>query len=102
MIELKTELGGSSKNQSMKLLKPVSLSLICALWIMNASAQPANAYLNLLTLNGGQVPVGGTVDLQVTIGNTGPSAIQSYRVRAQISVPTTIVNLLTPASNQTG
>ncbi len=62
----------------------------------------ANASLNILTQNSGQVIQGGTVDIEVTVGNTGPTgAIGAYKVRAQISVPIAIANIL-PNAQQTG
>lgn len=65
-----------------------------------ASAQ-ANASLNLITLNSGQVNVGSVVDVQVTIGNTGPTAsIGINRVRAVISIPSICTAL--PNVEQTG
>jgi Ricin-type beta-trefoil lectin domain-like/Secretion system C-terminal sorting domain/SprB repeat len=67
----------------------------------NPVAGPANASLNILTLNGGQVTVGGVVDVQVTVGNTGPSFIGSNKVRAQISIPIAIASAL-PNAQQTG
>lgn len=85
----------------MKLTKLIVLLLGSILTITNAAAQ-ANASLNILSLNSGQASVGGIGILQVTVGNTGPNSIQAFKVRAQISVPTALVNLLTPASNQTG
>lgn len=84
-----------------RLFKIMMLFLAAAFAGLNATGQ-ANASLNILTLNSGQVFVGGTVDIQVTVGNTGPNSIAAFKVRAQISVPIAIVNLLTPASNQTG
>lgn len=61
----------------------------------------ANATLNILTLNSGQVTMGGTVDIQVTVGNTGPGSITANKVRAQISIPIAIAGAL-PTPQQTG
>jgi len=66
----------------------------------DASGQ-ANATLNILTLNSGQVILGGTVDIQVTVGNTGPGSITTNKVRAQISIPIAIATAL-PTPQQTG
>ena len=85
----------------MKLFKLVMLFCIGSLSFTKVSAQ-ANAYLNILTLNSGYVSQGGTVDIQVTVGNTGPvSSITANKVRAQISVPSALVSLL-PNAQQTG
>ncbi|MCX6318605.1 MAG: T9SS type A sorting domain-containing protein [Bacteroidetes bacterium] len=85
----------------MKLFKTSLLLVAFALFIQQANGQ-ANASINLLTLNSGQVNQGGVVDIQVTIGNTGPtSSIGVNKVRAQISVPTAICSILGNAQ-QTG
>jgi len=55
-----------------------------------------------LTQNSGQVTQGGIVNIEVTVGNTGPTgAIGANKVRAQISVPIAIANIL-PNAQQTG
>lgn len=62
----------------------------------------ANAFINVLTQNSGLVNLGGTVDIEVTVGNTGPvSSIGINKVRAQISVPSAIVSVL-PNAQQAG
>jgi large repetitive protein len=85
----------------MKLFKLITLLFLSSFAISDAMAQ-ANAYINILTQNGGQVAVGATVNIEVTVGNTGPvSPIGVNKVRAQISVPIAICNVL-PAAQQTG
>ncbi len=85
----------------MKWIKLLMFCLVCAFTATNAVGQ-ANASLNILTLQGGQVTLGGTVDIQVTLGNTGPvSSIGVNKVRAQISVPSALCSLL-PNAQQTG
>ena len=84
----------------MKRIKWLMFFLIGAFWASDASAQ-ANATLNILTLNSGQVILGGTVDIQVTVGNTGPGSITANKVRAQISIPIAIATAL-PTPQQTG
>ncbi len=75
--------------------------LVCAFCSSGVAGQ-SNATLNILTLNSGQVTVGQTVDIQVTVGNTGPtSSIGVNKVRPQISVPAALVNIL-PNAQQTG
>ena len=83
-----------------KLFKILILFLVGAFTASGASGQ-ANATLNILTANSGQVIVGGVVDIQVTVGNTGPSSITANKVRAQISVPSAIA-LPLATSQQTG
>ena len=85
----------------MKLLKLTVLLFVGLLAFSGAFAQ-ANASINILTQNSGQVLQGGIVNIEVTIGNTGPvSPIGQFKVRAQISVPIAICNIL-PAVQQTG
>jgi SprB repeat len=85
----------------MKLFKLFLLCLLGAFTVSNVAGQ-ANASINVLTLNSGNVNQGGTVNIQVTVGNTGPvSNIGVYRVRTQISVPAALVNIL-PNAQQTG
>lgn len=56
----------------------------------------ANASINILTQNSGLVSLGGTVFLEVTLNNTGPtSSIGLYKVKTQISVPSAIASIPT-------
>jgi Secretion system C-terminal sorting domain len=51
----------------------------------------ANPFINVLPSNSGIVTTGGTIDIIVTIGNTGPSsAIPKAKIRPIIQVPTTV------------
>ncbi len=85
----------------MKFVKRLVFFIIGAFLVYSASGQ-ANASINILTLNGGQVTLGQTVDIQVTVGNTGPvSSIGVNKVRAQISIPSAIATAL-PNPQQTG
>jgi hypothetical protein len=69
--------------------------------VKSLPAQTANASLNILTLNSGQVSRGGITDLQVSVGNTGRDSIGINKVRAQISIPAAIATAL-PTTEQTG
>ena len=61
-------------------------------FIMNAAAQ--NVSINVLTQNSGQVNLNGTVFVEVTIANTSSTtAVPNYKLRPQISIPTSIVNI---------
>src|ERR1043166_1241652 len=85
----------------MKFCKIIILILTVAIGSFKAAGQ-SNATINILTQNSGQVPVGGTVNIQVDIGNTGPTAaIGQNKVRAQISVPIAIASPL-PTAQQMG
>lgn len=80
-----------------KLLMIASILIITT---VNASAQ-INPYINVLPANSGVVPVGGTLDLQITIGNTGTLNVPANKLRPVITVPNAIVTLL-PDAQQTG
>ena len=79
----------------MKLVKLLVLFLVSAFMYGTAAGQ-ANASINVLTQNSGQVNLGGTVYIEVSVGNTGPtSSIGVYKVKTQISVPSSIVTIPT-------
>lgn len=85
----------------MKLIKLITLCVAGSFYFSTAAAQ-ANASINILTLNSGQVELGAVVNVQVTVGNTGPvSSIGVNKVRAQISIPVAIASAL-PNVQQTG
>lgn len=85
----------------MKRLKAFALVLTGTAMAYHAAGQ-ANASISVLTLNSGIVETGGTVNIQVTVGNTGPSSsIGVYKVRTQLSVPSAIASIL-PNAQQTG
>lgn len=85
----------------MKLFKLTAL-LFAGIFAFSGAAGQANASINILTQNSGQVTQGGIVNIEVTVGNTGPvSPIGQFKVRAQISVPIAICNIL-PTVQQTG
>lgn len=77
----------------MKLFKILACALVAILTVPVASGQ-SNASIGVLTQNGGVVPQGGNVFIQVTVNSTGPTTgISTYRVRAQISVPSPLVSI---------
>jgi hypothetical protein len=85
----------------MKLSNLILLFLAAVLKISSASGQ-ANAFIQVLTLNSGNVDLGGTSDIQVTVGNSGPTSnIAANNVRTQVSVPASLVSIL-PNAQQTG
>ena len=84
-------------------MKSFKILLLCSFVFFFAQhgMSQANAFLNILTINGGQVNVGSTIDLQVSVGNSGPADIGVNKVRAQISIPIAIATAL-PNVQQTG
>lgn len=61
----------------------------------------ANPFINVLPSNSGVVATGGTLDIIVTIGNTGPvSAVPKAKLRPIIQVPASVQFL--PNAQQTG
>jgi hypothetical protein len=77
----------------------ILLSIIC-LSKFNTFGQ-ANPFINVLPSNSGIVTTGGTIDIQVTIGNLGPvSTIAQAKLRPIIQVPASVVFLSN--NDQTG
>ena len=85
----------------MKQLKLIMLFCIGALFIASKSIGQANPFINVLPSNSGIVAVGGTIDIEVTIGNTGPvSAVPQAKLRPIIQVPSSVTFL--PTASQVG
>jgi large repetitive protein len=85
----------------MKLFKTLLL-IFAAIFLTGNIYGQANAFINILTQNSGQVNIGNNVFVQVDVGNTGPvSNIGANRVRAKIDVPIAICSIL-PNAQQTG
>ncbi len=70
----------------MKLFKIFILLLASNFIILQTNAQ-ANPYISVLPANSGLVPLGGTLDLQITIGNSGVANIVAFKLRPVITVP---------------
>ncbi len=83
----------------MKLFKSIILLIACNYIVFTTFAQ-ANPFINVLPANSGLVSLGATLDLQITVGNTGIANIAASKLRPVISVPS-IVNFL-PDAEQTG
>jgi len=84
----------------MKFFKQVLFTLATTLTTLNVFGQ-ANPFINVLPSNSGIVSVGTTIDIIVTIGNTGPvSAVPQAKLRPIIQVPTSVTFL--PTAQQTG
>jgi hypothetical protein len=85
----------------MKKLKLIMLFCIGALFIAGNSFGQANPFINVLPSNSGIVAVGDTIDIEVTIGNTGPiSTVPQAKLRPIIQVPPSVTFL--PSAQQVG
>ncbi len=85
----------------MKSLKLTVLICIGALFIGSTSYGQANPFINVLPSNSGVVAVGDTIDIVVTIGNTGPiSTIPQAKLRPIIQIPASVTFL--PNAAQVG
>jgi Secretion system C-terminal sorting domain/SprB repeat len=62
-------------------------------FIFSSAIAQANPFISVLPLNSGLVNLNSTLDLQITIGNTGTANIPASKLRPVISVPS-IVNIL--------
>ncbi len=78
------------------------LLFFCALTFLTriAGFSQANPSIAVVPLNSGLVSLGGTLDLEITIGNTGVANIPAFKLRPIITVPS-IVTVL-PDAQQTG
>jgi hypothetical protein len=86
----------------MKQIKLLFVSILSMVFISNYATAQTNAAINILTDNSGLVGVGETIDLQVTVTNTGATnSIGVNKVRPQISIPSAIATAL-PNAQQTG
>ena len=84
----------------MKFFKQLLFTLSTTMITLNVFGQ-ANPFINVLPSNSGVVIVGGTIDIVVTIGNTGPvSIVPQAKLRPIIQVPTSVTFLST--AQQTG
>jgi hypothetical protein len=85
----------------MKILKQaLSIFSIICVATFNTFGQ-ANPFINVLPSNSGIVTTGATIDIIVTIGNTGPvSAVPQAKLRPIIQVPSSVAFL--PSAQQTG
>ncbi len=78
----------------MKKIKLITLCCIGALSLASESFGQANPFINVLPSNSGKVIVGATIDIVVTIGNTGPaSTIAQAKLRPVIQIPASVTFL---------
>ena len=83
----------------MKIFKLLMTFFLGVLFISNVSAQ-ANPYIQVLPANSGLVALGATLNLTITVGNTGTASIAVSKLRPIIQVPTCVTFL--PDAQQTG
>ena len=77
----------------MKFFKQILFTLAITLITLNVFGQ-ANPFINVLPSNSGIVIIGGTIDIVVTIGNTGPvSTVAQAKLRPIIQIPTSVTFL---------
>jgi hypothetical protein len=85
----------------MKILKQLFVIFTIIISTKFSSLGQANPFINVLPSNFGIVATGGTIDIEVTIGNTGPSStIAQAKLRPIIQVPASVTFL--PNAQQTG
>lgn len=80
-----------------------TLLLFCIVTFFAASnmfAQNAQPYIGVLATGTGTVAVGGTLDLTITVGNTGSTTIPFAKLRPNVIVPASVTFL--PDAQQTG
>jgi len=85
----------------MKIFKHILFLFSIIFFVKLNTFGQANPFINVLPSNSGIVTVGGTIDIEVTIGNTGPvSSIPQAKLRPIIQVPASVTFL--PNAQQTG
>ncbi|HET6996244.1 MAG TPA: hypothetical protein VFI06_14725, partial [Chitinophagaceae bacterium] len=88
----------------MKLIRWLMFCLVGAFFVNGASGQ-GNAFINVLTQNGGQVNQGGTVNIEVTVGATLGSGGQTTGVlggKLRAVINTSSIASPLPNAQQTG
>lgn len=85
----------------MKQLNLIMLFSIGILFTTATSFGQANPFINVLPSNSGIVTLGDVIDIEVTIGNTGPvSVVPQAKLRPIVQVPASVTFL--PNAQQTG
>ena len=84
----------------MKIIKIFLFFFLAFFFIKTNGFSQANPSIAVLPLNAGLVSLGGTLELQITVGNTGVANIPAFKLRPAITVPS-IVTIL-PDIQQTG
>ncbi len=90
----------------MKFIKLIMLFCIGAFFVASNAIGQVNPTISVIgqgttnPMNVGEVPLGGTLDLLIVVGNTGSANITAYRLRPVITVPALVTIL--PDAQQTG
>lgn len=85
----------------MKIIKFLMLLCLGAFLIASSASAQVNPSIAILPVNaGGEVGVGATMDVKVTITNTGTANVVAFKLRPNITMPP-IVSIL-PTAQQTG
>jgi len=84
----------------MKIIKIFLFFFHATFFIKTNGFSQANPSIAVLPLNAGLISLGGTLELQITVGNTGVANIPAFKLRPAITVPS-IVTIL-PDVQQTG
>jgi hypothetical protein len=84
----------------MKIYKFPILFFSSVFFIVFNTCGQANPFIAVLPANSGLVTLGGTLDLTITIGNTGTASIAVSKLRPIIQVPVSVTFL--PDAQQTG
>jgi hypothetical protein len=84
----------------MKKFKFLKFFFVAIFFLQSNGYGQANPSIAVVPLNSGLVSLGATLDLEITVGNTGVSNIPAIKLRPVITVPA-IVNIL-PNIQQTG
>ncbi len=84
----------------MKIIRFLILFCVATFFIKTQGSGQANPSIAVLPLNAGLVSLGSTLELQITVGNTGFTDIPAFKLRPVITVPS-IVTIL-PDIQQTG
>jgi Secretion system C-terminal sorting domain len=85
----------------MKKIKSIALFLMVACSTANVHAQAnVNPNIAVLPANSGVVPVGATLDLEITVGATGSGTAAISKLRPNITVPASVTFLVN--AQQTG
>jgi hypothetical protein len=78
----------------MKIIKQFLIIFIIIITTKSFTFGQANPFINVLTSNSGIVTTGGIIDIEVTIGNTGPvSTIAQAKLKPIIQVPASVTFL---------
>jgi hypothetical protein len=85
----------------MKIIKLLMLLCIGAFLIASSASGQVNPSIAILPVNaGGEVALGATMDVRVTITNTGTGNVVAFKLRPNITIPS--IATILPTAQQTG